>query len=208
MKAAKLFKELAKGTSVGPSPSFTEFDLAKTLEMVGKEKSIGRTRLSRELELGQGATRTILDHLERAGLIRVERSGCTLTSEGLKILKELGLIVKLGFEVPSTVFAVAPYGSGALVSKAAHKVKRGLEQRDAAIRVGASCAVTLVYRDGKVLFPLGEEVESEDWPKVSNRIIEIFQPAEGDVIIIARGASPRLAETGARAAAWTLLESN
>jgi hypothetical protein len=113
----------------------------------------------------------------------------------------------VGFEVPHTIFRIGPYNSGALVSKAGDRIRRGLEQRDAAIRVGASGATTLVYKGGKLLFP-PEEVASEEWPDVSKRIIKIFQPSENDVVIVTSGASPKLAEAGAIAAALTLLESD
>jgi len=201
--AVKRIRDLARSRAVGPNPSFTEFDLVKTLEIVDKEEMIGRTRLSQELGLGQGATRTILDHLERAGLIKVERAGCILTSKGSRLLKELKSIVRVGFNVPHTIFPIGPYNSGVLVSRARRKIRKGIEQRDAAIRVGASGATTLVYREGKLLFP-PDEIASEE---LSKKIIEIFQPDEDDAIIVAGGCSPRVAEAGARAAAWTLLES-
>jgi len=206
MDALKLIRGLAKSRSIGPNPSFTEFDLVKTLEIVDSEKTIGRTRLSKELGIGQGATRTILDHLGRGGLLRIQRSGCILTSKGSGLVKELKSIVKVGFEVPQTIFPIGPFNSGALIAKAGKRIRRGLEQRDAAIRAGASGATTLVYRDGKLLFP-PEEVASEGWPEISKKIIKIFQPNEDDVIIVTGGASPKLAEAGARAAAWTLLEN-
>ncbi len=203
LDVVKRIRQLAKSRAIGPNPSFTEFDLVKTIETIGQEAEIGRSRLSKELGLGQGATRTILDHLERAGLIKVERSGCILTSNGSKLLNNLRSIVKVGFEVPSTIFRIGQYNSGALVSSAGQRIKKGLEQRDAAIRVGASGATTLVYRNGKLLFP-PEEVTSEE---LSRKIIDIFQPNENDVIIITGGISPKAAEAGARAAAWTLLET-
>jgi predicted transcriptional regulator len=206
MDALKLIRDLAKGTSIGPTPSFTEFDLIKTLEIVDKEEIIGRTKLSKELGLGQGATRTILNHLELAGLIEIQRLGCGLTSKGSALLRDLRAIVKVGFDVPQSIFPIGRYKSGALVVKAGQKIRRGLEQRDAAIRVGASGATTLVYRDGRLLFP-PEEAMSEDWPEISKKILEIFQPNEDDVIIITGGATPKSAEAGAQAAAWTLLEN-
>jgi predicted transcriptional regulator len=206
LDVVKWIRHLAKSRSIGPNPSFTEFDLVKTIEIIDEEAAIGRSRLSKELGLGEGATRTILNHLERAGLIKVERSGCILTSKGSKLLKNLGSIVKVGFEVPSTIFRIGRYNSGALVSNARQRIRKGLEQRDAAIRAGASGTTTMVYRNGKLLFP-PEEVASEEWPELSKRIVEIFQPNENDVIIITGGTSPKLAEAGARAAAWTLLET-
>lgn len=131
MDALKLIRDLAKGSSIGPNPSFTEFDLVKTLEIVDKEETIGRTKLSKELGLGQGVTRTILNHLERAGLIEIQRLGCVLTSKGSALLRDLRSIVKVGFEVPRSIFPIGRYKSGALVSKAGQRIRRGLERRDA-----------------------------------------------------------------------------
>jgi len=206
MDALKLVRELAKSRSIGPSPSFTEFDVVKALELIDRE-SIGRTKLSKELELGQGATRTILSHLQHAGLVDIRPSGCILTSRGLSFVKSLRSIVQFGFDIPRAIFPIGEYNSGALVSKAGKRLRKGLEQRDAAIRVGASGAATLLYRNGKLLFP-PKEVASKEWPEISKRIMNIFKPREDDVIIVTGGESPRLAEAGARAAAWTLLESS
>jgi predicted transcriptional regulator len=205
--AVKKIRELAKSRSIGPNPSFTQFDLVKTLETVDKEKTIGRTLLSKELGLGQGATRTILDHLERAGLVEVRRLGCVLTSKGSRLLKDLRSIVRVGFQIPQAMYPIGRFNCGALVSKAGQRIKKGLEQRDAAIKVGASGATTFVYRDGALLFP-PEEVASKEWSELSQKILEVFQPSENDVVIITGASSPRLAEAGARAAAWTLLEND
>ncbi len=206
MYAVKKIRELAKSRSIGPSPSFTEFDLVKTLEIVDKQKTIGRTLLSKELGLGQGATRTILDHLERAELVEVGRLGCILTSRGSRLLKDLRSVVRVGFWIPQAILPIGPFNGGALVSKAGQRIRKGLEQRDAAIRVGASGATTFVYRDGKLLFP-PDEVASKEWPELSDKIIEVFQPGQNDVVIVTGASSSRLAEAGALAAAWTLLEN-
>jgi len=205
MDALKLIREMAKSRAIGPSPSFTEFDVVKALELIDRE-TIGRTKLSKEIWLGQGATRTILSHLQHAGLVNIQPSGCILTPKGSSFVKSLRSIVRFGFDIPRAIFPIGQYNSGALVSKAGKRLRKGLEQRDAAIRVGASGATTLVYRNGKLLFP-PKEVASKEWPEISKRIMDIFQPTEEDVIIVTGGESPRQAEAGARAAAWTLLET-
>jgi hypothetical protein len=86
-------------------------------------------------------------------------------------------------------------------------VKRGIEQRDAAIRAGATGACTLVYRKGKLAMPMGDR---EEWTPAPNDLLfedlrKIFDPTEHDVITIVSASDNGLAEHCAVAAALTLL---
>ena len=97
--------------------------------------------------------------------------------------------------------AVLVRGSGRLVN-------RGIEQRDAAIRVGATGACTLVYKNGQLVMPMGER---ESWTLQQHEplFVELqkaFSPNNNDVITIVSAPSHELAEHSAMAAALTLLE--
>jgi hypothetical protein len=205
MRALDVLKELSEQKAAGPTPSFTELDLAKAIEIIGRER-IGRFGLSERLGLGEGATRTLIDRLLEARLVKISKRGCELTDRGLTVMKHLSAKLGLKARVSRSPITVGPYDYGILVRKAANKVSSGIEQRDAAVRAGANGAVTLVIRNGQLLMPSADDSKMRQSPGVAERLIENFQPGENDVIVIAGGDTERVAEDGAWAAAWTLLK--
>jgi len=204
MRTLDMLKQLAEQKAAGPTPSFTELHLAKAIETIGRER-IGRLGLSERLGLGEGATRTLIERLLEARLVKISKRGCELTANGSLILKELSS--KLGpiARVSKSPITIGPYDFGILVRKAANKVSSGIEQRDAAVRAGAKGAVTLVFKDHRLLMPPADELKIKNSRDAIEKILKNFRPAEGDVIIIAGADSEKNAEEGARAAAWTLL---
>jgi hypothetical protein len=86
-------------------------------------------------------------------------------------------------------------------------VKRGIEQRDAAVRAGATGACTLIFKDRKLMMPMGEH---EEWTLASNEslfqeIQQVLAPGNNDVITIVSASTPEMAEHCAVAAALTLI---
>jgi len=205
MRALDVLKELSEQKAAGPTPSFTELDLAKAIEIIGRER-IGRFGLSERLGLGEGATRTLIDRLLEARLVKISKRGCELTDRGLTVMKHLSAKLGPKARVSRSPITVGPYDYGILVRNAANKVSSGTEQRDAAVRAGANGAVTLVIRNGQLLMPSADDSKMRQSPGVAERLIENFQPGENDVIVIAGGDTERVAEDGAWAAAWTLLK--
>jgi len=205
MRTLDVLKELSEQKAAGPTPSFTELDLAKAIEIVGRER-IGRFGLSERLGLGEGATRTLIDRLLEARLVKISKRGCELTDRGLTVMKHLSAKLGPKARVSRSPITVGPYDFGILVRKAANKVSSGIEQRDAAVRAGANGAVTLVIRNGQLLMPSADDSKMRQSPGVAERLIENFQPGENDVIVIAGGVTERVAEDSAWAAAWTLLK--
>ena len=204
LSALRVLKQLAVEKAAGPRPSFTQFDLARAIEIIGTEQ-IGRNKLSERLGLGEGTTRTLIDRLLDARLIEISRSGCELTRSGHSVLNELNQRLGTRTTVPRSSATVGTYNFGILVKGAANMVKTGIEQRDAAVRAGADGAVTFVVKHGELVMPPAESVmrRQGDFAK---KIQEAFRPQESDVIIISGADSQQNAEEGARAAAWTLIE--
>ena len=194
---------MAQQKAAGPTPSFTELHIAKAIEIIGR-KPIGRLGLSERLGLGEGTTRTLIDRLLEARLAKISKRGCELTESGSLILKDLSSKLGAMTRVSRSPITIGPYDFGILVRKAAKKVNSGIEQRDAAVRAGANGAVTFVFRGHRLLMPpvRNRIVESRG---ATEQILEGFRPRENDVVIIAGADTERLAEDGARAAAWTLL---
>jgi DNA-binding transcriptional regulator LsrR (DeoR family) len=205
LKALRVLKELAAEKAAGPRPSFTQLDLARAIEIIGTEQ-IGRNKLSERLGLGEGTTRTLIDRLLDARLIEISRSGCELTRSGHSVLNELNRRLGTRTIVPRSSVTVGTYNFGILVKGAANMVKRGIEQRDAAVRAGAGGAVTFVVKHGELVMPPAAESVMRRQGDFAKKIQEAFRPQESDAIIIAGADSEQNAEEGARAAAWTLIE--
>jgi hypothetical protein len=81
-------EELIHETAPGPSPSFSVVHVIKALELIS-ERPISRNRLSKELVLGEGATRTLIERLKSYDLITVNRAGCVFSKKGKKLWNTL-----------------------------------------------------------------------------------------------------------------------
>jgi len=183
--------------AVGPLPRFAEAHVRRSLELIAKHKAIGRKRLAEELGVGEGSVRTILSQLKRQGLIRSSGGGHELTSKGRRELGRAGKFV----EVDAGDLTVGEVDIATLIKGAASKVKRGIEQRDEAIKAGAEGATVLIFRNGRLRFPDGFfKIANE----TAERLMASLEPEDGDVIIIGTASDAVKAEAGARAAARTL----
>ena len=184
--------------AIGPLPRFAEVHVSKALQLIAEKGPLGRKELADELGIGEGSMRTILNRLERQGLITSSRAGHSITPKGKRALR------KKPFEcvqIDAGELTVGDVDVAVLVRGAAHKVKRGIEQRDEAIKAGASGATVLIFRRGVFQFP-DRFLKVEN--KISNMLIKTLKPREEDVVVIGTGDDALSAEAGARAAARTL----
>ena len=203
-KFKQLLEKIASEKAPGPSPSFSVFHLLRAIELIAK-KTIGRAKLADGLNVGEGTVRTILDRLKNAGLVVISRDGCTLTSEGLRLLREYGLIFKKRIELGKNELALADYNFAILIKDRGHKVKSGVEQRDAAVMAGAKGATTVIFKGRRLRIPSVTDDVAEDFPNAANQMVRLLEPEENDVIIIGSADSLRKAEYATLAAAWTVL---
>jgi predicted transcriptional regulator len=171
------------------------------------EKPIGRNKLAESLNVGEGAMRTIINRLKEAGLIATSKSGCALTKKGLKLWSEYKSVFEKKTQIEANELTLANYSYAILVRNHGHKVKSGVEQRDAAVMAGARGATTIIMlKKGQLIIPAVSNDVGEDFPKACNQTIKLLQPKENDVVIIVSADTLRKAEYGALAAAWTLLK--
>jgi predicted transcriptional regulator len=205
MSIKVVLEKLVPEKTAGPSPSFTVFDAIKMLETIAESGSIGRGSLSEKLELGEGTTRTLISWLKKAQLMTTSRKGCTLTEKGTKIWNQIRTFIPIILKIEDNKLTFAANNIAILVKNQAEKVKKGLEQRDAAVRAGASGATTLVYKGGKIILPTISDDISKDYPNALHQIMVHMKPEENDVVIISCGTTLKAAEYGALAASWTLL---
>ena len=188
--------------SRGGAPLFQPFHLLKALWIVQQKEPIGRAELAAHLGVGEGSVRKLLIHMESKGWIATARQGISLAGPGKSLLEKIGLKAK---EVHAGNITVAEVDFAVMLKGLASKVKNGIEQRDEAIKVGASGATTLVFKD-RLAFADGYDAEKSD-RKAARVLKQDFGLADGDVLIIACSPEPQKAADGAFAAAVLTLES-
>ena len=208
---SKLFGVLERAAAKlapGRAPYFIEAHLVKALMTIDDEGTVGRMKLSKTLGLGEGTIRTLIRHLENEKLIKISKAGIALTSSGKKLTTDLKSRISKEIEIPRSSLTVGPFNVAILVKNAADAIRGGVEQRDAAIRIGALGATTLIYRRGKLNMPLVEEDIFRDQPTIYEVMISKLKPKEDDVIIIGTANDKSTAEIGAIAAALETLKAH
>lgn len=198
---------VSKTPSPGPAPAFTVVHVSRAILYIGDQGPIGRIELSRKLGVGEGAVRTIIRHLTKAKLVEIARGGCVLTQHGTMLYKSLRSKLSEIRLVNARQLALDKASAAVLVRGSGKLVNRGIEQRDAAIRVGATGACTLVYKNGELVMPRSER---EGWTMQPHDLLfaelrKAFSPNNDDVITIVSAPNQELAEHSAMAAALTLL---
>ena len=205
MESLRVIEKVASKIAPGRAPSFIEAHVMKTLETLGAGKRVGRIKLSRILGLGEGATRTLVKHLKNEGLVEVSRSGIVLSGFGEKIWFDIRSRIGEEIEIPRSSLTIGNFNIALLIKNAAGLVKYGVEQRDAAIKVGALGATTFVFSSNKLTMPgVGEDV-FQNTRTIHDLLISTLKPRENDVIIIGSANEKRVAEFGTKTAALTLL---
>lgn len=170
----------------------------RALKIIEKNGILGRKEIAKELDLGEGSTRTVLNQLKGGGLIKSTPNGHSLTKKGgEKLVKRSEKLLSLD----AGELTVGEKDVALIVKGAASKVKKGIEQRDEAIKAGADGATVLVFREGKLLVP-GAQIELKT--EVEVKLLKDLKPSEEDVIIIGTADDEATAEWGAIAAGESL----
>ena len=205
METLETVNRVAAKIAPGRLPSFAEAHVMKALEDISHQKTVGRLRLSKDLHMGEGETRTLVRHLQNEGLIDVSKYGISLSQVGNKLLTSLRTLVSEQTEIPCTPLTVGPFNVAVRVTRMKDSIKFGLEQRDAAIMAGAKGATTLVFTKNRLTMPgTGEDVSKSD-PSIPASLSKLSLN-EGDVIIIGTSDEKIRAELGAKTAALELLK--
>jgi predicted transcriptional regulator len=208
LKLFDIIERVTRKIAPGPAPAFNEAHVVKALEMIDKYQTVGRIKLSKEMGLGEGTTRTLLKHLKNEGVTQSSRSGISFSEEGKKLFSDLRSKLREGIDVPSSPLTVGAFNIAVLVRNAAQAIGSGMEQRDAAIKSGALGATTLIFSKNKLELPQEEENLCESMPELHNKLVTQLNPKENDVIIVGSGENRDSAEIGAKMAAIKLLKSN
>ena len=205
LNALKILLKMAE-KPIGPKPGFEVTDIIKLFFLLGEGAPKGRKSLSKELQLGEGSVRTLLNRLQESDLVKMERGGCRLTESGLSIYRELVEMITPPKPVDAGPLSQGAWNYAILVRGSAVKIRSGLEQRDAAVRAGASGATTLLYAAGRFSLP-GVDVDAEKtYPSIFWKTLkDLLNPKDGDSIIIVGAGSAKAAERGALTAALQTL---
>jgi len=182
----------------GPTPKFTLYHIWKAYDVILRRGPIGRKALSQQLGIGEGSTRTILDKMTREGCVKNTHQGAVLTEEGKANFNNSGIsVAKADFGD----LTVGRYDCAVHLKGMGHLVEIGSHQRDEAVRAGASGATTLVCRDNRIVFP-----DDSGYPDsgVNQRLRDLFDIENNDVIIIGSASTYEAAEKGAVTAALSM----
>jgi len=183
----------------GTAAKFSEYDIVKALFKL-EVRPYGRNKLMQVLGLSEASTRSLMRKLKALKYAKSSTRGLVLSEKGAVFVAGLKKkisdpIVVENFEKNSIAFKL---------KNASGKVKIGIEQRDAAVRAGASGALVLVYSKGTLTMPGVRGLKKEN-AKLFAELAEKLGLVEGDAIIVAFSPPKISAGKGAWAAAKSLL---
>jgi predicted transcriptional regulator len=190
----------------GAPPKFREAHVNWVFWKIANDSPMGRKIIVRETGLGEGSIRAILEKLDEEGLVKSARSGRALTDNGRKVIQRMKQIIRIE-RIGRLDMIEKNNNCIVLIRAAGDRVNSGMEQRDAAIKIGRAGATTLVIKKGKLMMPGFEKSVDmhSQYPSDVEKILKTVNPEEGDVIIIGSEDNPQAAEEAAWVAASTLL---
>ena len=200
----KFIQGIAGKKAPGPSTTFTVFHVFYALELMS-QKPIGRNKLAKKLNVGDGAVRTIISRLRDAGLIETSKEGCNLTKKGADVWGQFEQVFPKRVEIAKSELNQSDNNFAFLVKNAGQKVRSGIDQRDAAIIAGARTALVIVFKDGHLRIESVSDCIEKEYPTAANQILKELNPKDNDVIIVASADSALKAKRGAFAASWSLI---
>jgi predicted transcriptional regulator len=163
------------------------FDMAhifKALQIIEERGHASRTLLCQELNLGEGAVRTLIKHLKMKELIETSNAGTKMSEEGKRFFAEILSCLPKGCSLPKCSIALGKYNYVVLLKQLSFAIKSGIEQRDSAIKMGALGATTMLFKEGKFVMPDSNYESVKKEPAIHELLMKKLEPIEGDVIII------------------------
>ncbi len=183
----------------GPIPKFADYHIWKTLMFLDTERPVGRKKLSSLLKIGEGSTRSIISILNEERFIQIDRSGILLTQKGKQFKDSVYFDVA---PVITSEVTINTCDCAVRIPFAANRITFGCEERDVAIKAGATGATTLVCKNGSLIFPGSDYPVSDTIERTLRDKMEI---SNDDVIIIGTAGNPDDAECGAVSAALNVI---
>lgn len=204
-----LLEKVASRYAPSRALSFDLVHVFAALQMIGNNGRTSRNALCNGLVLGEGTVKTLVKHLKMQGLVETSNGGTKMTAKGKGICEGLLSAIPAEMSLPKCSIALSRFNYAVLVREFAFAVRMGIEQRDAAIKMGATGATTLLFKDNKFVMPVSSSDSLKREQKVRKLLVEKLNPREGDVIIIGSADSnQKTAELAAKNAALLTLFSH
>ena len=182
--------------------SFDMVHVFKTLQLIQENGHVSRETLCEDLGLGEGTIKTLVRHLKMYNLIESTNAGTKMTKKGNSFFSELLSSIPSETSLSKCAITLGKFNYAVLVKQMSSMIKDGIAQRDAAIRMGAFGATTLLFKDNKFLIPQTDFDSLKDEHQLSEQMIKNLHPQDGDVIIIGTDNYSRMkAEFAAKSAA-------
>lgn len=180
------------------------FDIAhvfKTFQLMAQYGKISRALLTLELNLGEGAVKTLVKHLKMHQLVETSKGGMWMSDKGFRLYTKLDESIPKEMEVPQCSIGVGKHNHAVLIKGLESEIGSGIEQRDAAIKMGATGATTLLFKEGKFFMPGRNQDSLRSDPNVRKLIVNILEPENNDVIIVGSAEKKMIAELATKHAA-------
>ncbi|MDE1863503.1 MAG: hypothetical protein KGI33_11415 [Thaumarchaeota archaeon] len=188
--------------------TFEPAHIFKVLQVIDSNSKASRATLIGELGLGEGSIKTLVKHMKMNYLIETSKAGMRLTNKGKALFSKISDATPSETEIEECSITLSRFNHAILVKGLAGEVGSGIEQRDAAIKIGALGATTLVFRENSLF----TSDRSNDRPikdqKLVGLISEKLRPENGDVVIIASAGDRKTADLAAKRAALETISNH
>ena len=189
--------------------SFDVVHVFAALQRIGNKGITSRNALCSGLVLGEVTVKTLVKHLKMQELIETSNRGTKMTAKGKAMYERLLSAIPAEMSLPKCSVALSRFNYAVLVREFGFAVGLGIEQRDAAIKMGATGATTLLFKDNKFVMPASSSDSLKKEREVHRMLVEKLNPREGDVIIIGSADNnEKTAELGAKNAALLTIFSH
>ncbi len=172
---------------VGNIPNYTKIDILRCFLRLNK--NIGRQELARELELGEGTVRTILNLLKSKKMLDSTKKGHFLSKSGNETLSRINECISMPKKIVSQEIYPESKKIGVLVNNASN-LKNLYKLRDIAVKNKADGAIILKF-DGRLYAP------ESDYEQDYKELEKYFDFNNDDVLVIAFSDIIKNAENGA-----------
>jgi hypothetical protein len=193
-----------KGTS--KALTFSTPHVLKSILYLYRQKYVSRASFCQELQMGEGAVRTLISHLKEYGLVDSIKAGTYLTNKGKRFAEKFHTVMPSQTFLKKCCLTNGKHNCAILLKgNQIDDIGNGMQQRDFAILYGASDSLTLIFRDEEFVFS-GDGIKCfPDEPEIRDNLMKSLQPEEEDIVIITSSDDKFVAEISAiNTALWTL----
>ena len=186
--------------------SFDSVHVFKVLQLIENKGHVSRNLLCKELSLGEGSVKTLVKHLKTQGVIETTKAGTRITSKGKKLSSQFFSVIPAEMSLSKCSIALGKFNYVVLLKQYGLALRSGIEQRDAAIKVGGVGATSLLFNNNSFLMPGTDYDALKKEPNIARLLLEKLKPENGDAIVIGSDMEDeRRAELAAKSAVLTTI---